>query len=118
MSTSSQKPWILGLAPDRDLRKRFLETHAPLMRALKDRATVRIAVTVNDAMMSLIERPPPLAVLVADHLLSLPSCGRIVMEEVEAFVRVRGGTVIFMGHFPTYTDEKDMNRIFSRLGAN
>jgi hypothetical protein len=87
------------------------------MRALKDRVTVRVAVTNINAMASIDENPPPSVVLVVDDAVSSPYRRPSLWDRLDGYIR-SGGTVIFMSHFIAYTDERAMNSIFNRLGTS
>ncbi|RAQ41189.1 hypothetical protein AFGD_011423 [Aspergillus flavus] len=104
------------LAISLHLQPWFYESYAPLLKALASKADFQRAEIPPSAIELLAPRPEPSAILVTDEALTLPE-NKAVWKAVLEYVR-RGGTVVIMGHFPSFVRPNHLKPFFSQAGLN
>ncbi|KAF9279100.1 hypothetical protein BGZ68_008139 [Mortierella alpina] len=92
----------------------FGEMYAPLLTALKSNAEFQQAKDSTTATRLLSQLPKPVAVLITDEALTLPS-NSAVWDAVLEYVR-NGGTAVVMGLFPSFVEPDRIKPFFARAG--
>ncbi|KAJ4303992.1 hypothetical protein N0V88_001596 [Collariella sp. IMI 366227] len=122
-STTPSRPRVLLLSLH--LESWFDDMYAFHLAKLRAAADVQRAETPNAAIQQLLSSdPPPCAVLVTDAALASPAGDDDVVNPAYApvhdallqYVRSRGGTAVFMGHFPSFVAPPDVPGFFARAG--
>ena len=92
----------------------FDEEYKPLLDELALKSRLQRVKSATSAIRLLSEKPAPTAVLVTDQALTeRENAG--VWETALQYIR-QGGTLVAMGHFPTFTPPFDLKPFFAKAG--
>ncbi|KAK4543012.1 hypothetical protein LTR36_006010 [Oleoguttula mirabilis] len=93
----------------------FDEMFKPLLGALKAGADIEEITDPAAARQAFARTPRPSAVLATDQGLTVST--RIsLLHDARSYVRSSGGTLLFMGSFPSFTRPSDVKTLFDALG--
>jgi hypothetical protein len=88
--------------------------YKPLLDELALKSHLQRVKSAASAIRLLSGKPAPTAVLVTDHALTEPE-NASVWETALQYVR-QGGTLVAMGHFPSFTPPLDIKAFFAKAG--
>jgi hypothetical protein len=92
----------------------FDDMYKSLLDGITSKSRLQRAKSATSAIRALSELPAPTAVLVTDQALTEPE-NVAVWEAALQYIR-QGGTVVAMGHFPSFVPPLDMKPFFAKAG--